>query len=500
MTEPIVPQRSPLRVLMHGTTWQVALRWAMRLTGVASTVLLARLLTPADYGIVAIATLILGSIEIFSEVGLYNAVVRHPNPTREHYDSAWTLTLLLGLGLALIVLAATPLTVTYFNEPRAKPVLMVLALRTALGGFQNVAVLNFQRNFQFHKQFQMNVGATTISFVAVVTSAFMLRNYWALVIGIMSRQLATLALSYILEPYRPRLSLSKAKELFSFSFWMLVTNIGTYAINQVDKVAIGGFAGAAAMGRYDVGRDVASSPINELVYPMAFVLFPVMAKFQNDRDKRRELFLSALAWSALICTSTAVGVSLVADDMTDLLLGAQWDSVKPMIPWFALAVGIFGLTMCVYSTLEALGFAYQSARLQWIRVAGLALVVFPVAFYFRDVGLVAIVRFFYAVAISPMLFYALSRALNVPMRDFALVLWRPLVSALAMAVVVLAANAGISFTGVWRLVLDVLLGAASFVSALIALWFASGCPSGPENVLWTQLGKWRERLTGKFPV
>src|SRR5258705_4907491 len=103
MTEPTLRQRSPNQVLMWGTTWQIALRWTMRLAGVASTVLLARLLTPADYGIVAIAMLILGGIEVFSEVGLYNAVIRHPNPTREHYDSAWTLSLLLGFGLALVV-------------------------------------------------------------------------------------------------------------------------------------------------------------------------------------------------------------------------------------------------------------------------------------------------------------------------------------------------------------------------------------------------------------
>src|SRR5438045_9732630 len=113
--------------LIRGTKWQVALRWSVRLTGVMSTIVLARLLTPADYGVVAIATIILGGIEIFSQVGLYNAVIRHPSPTREHYDSVWTLTFLLGLVLALLVLAATPLTVFYFHEPRAAPVLMVLA-------------------------------------------------------------------------------------------------------------------------------------------------------------------------------------------------------------------------------------------------------------------------------------------------------------------------------------------------------------------------------------
>src|SRR5437762_11813424 len=166
MSESTPRQLNPLRMLMRGTTWQIGLRWTIRLTGLVSTIILARLLTPADYGVVAIATVILGSIEIFSEIGLFRAVIRHPNPTREHYDTAWTLAVFVALGLALIVLAATPLTVIYFHEPRAAPVLMVLSFRTALSGFQNVAVLKFQRTFHFHKQFQMTAGASLIAFAA----------------------------------------------------------------------------------------------------------------------------------------------------------------------------------------------------------------------------------------------------------------------------------------------------------------------------------------------
>src|SRR5262252_7747121 len=191
---------SPMRHMMRGTAWMIALRWAMRLTGLASTIVLARLLTPEDYGVVAIATLILGTIEVLSEAGQANAIIRHPNPTREHYDAVWTMSVILWLALALIVLAATPLTVTYFHEPRARPVLEVLALRTALGGFQNVGTVNFQRNIQFHKQFQLNVGTAAVMFVTVITSALILRNYWALVIGIMSKQISNVVLSYALEP------------------------------------------------------------------------------------------------------------------------------------------------------------------------------------------------------------------------------------------------------------------------------------------------------------
>src|SRR5580704_8991060 len=159
MTEQTVPaQPSAKRHMMRGTAWMLALRWGVRLTGLISTIFLARLLTPADYGIVAIATLVSGTIDVFAEAGQANAIIRHPNPMREHYDSAWTISVMLAFGLALIILAASPLTVLYFHEPQAKLVLEILALRTLLAGFQNVGIVNFQRDLNFRKQFQLSVG------------------------------------------------------------------------------------------------------------------------------------------------------------------------------------------------------------------------------------------------------------------------------------------------------------------------------------------------------
>jgi lipopolysaccharide exporter len=488
MSEPIdVSGFGALQQLLRGSAWQLSLRWAIRLTGLVSTIILARLLTPQDYGVVAIATLIYGTMEIFSQVGVYNAIIRHPNPTREHYDSVWTMSVFLGIGLGLAILALTPLTTFYFHEPRAKPVLEVLALRSALGGFQNVAVLNFQRHFQFRKQFSINVVSTLVGFVAVVVSAFMLRNYWALVIGIMTKQISFLILSYAIEPYMPRFTLSKASELYAFSVWTLFRNIGNYAFDQIDKFAIGGAMGAAEMGRFEAARDLAFSPIAEIVAPLNFALFPVMAKLQNDTQKRREVFLHAFYLSALICSSMAIGMALVAKDAVHLILGAKWDSIGPIVPWLALSGGLLGLTGCVYSLLEAMGRASLSARLQWSRVLVLGLTSFPVAFYYRDLYAVSFARFVVCCAITPSLFIALRAALDMSARDIALVLWRPLMAGLVMAIVVLTFNASVSLSGTPRLIADVMLGAGSFVLTLMVLWYFSGRPSGPEMYLSDRL-------------
>ncbi len=183
------------RHVATGSAWTVSVRWASRLTGLVSTIVLARLLTPADYGVVAIAMVIVATIEVFNQTGQQLAIIRLPHPTREHYDAAWTIFIILSTILGTAIWLAAPLAQIYFHEPRAAAVVKVLAFRTFLGGFENIGVVDFQRNLQFHKVFQYRTYPSLISFVVGLIAAFVLRNYWALVIGIMTQQLCGIALS-----------------------------------------------------------------------------------------------------------------------------------------------------------------------------------------------------------------------------------------------------------------------------------------------------------------
>jgi O-antigen/teichoic acid export membrane protein len=472
------------RHMVRGWAWMLGTRWILRLTGLINTVVLARLLTPADFGIVAIATMIVGLVEIFGQTGQSSALIRHPNPTREHYDSAWTIQLLLGFALGLIVLALTPITTIYFHEPRAKLIVEILAFRTMLAGSQNIAVLNFRRTLRFERQFWFGITPSIVSLIVTIAAGFLLRNYWALVIGIISQHLVNFVLGYVMEPFRPRFSLSKAGEIWSFSTWAFIRYVGTYLNTLVDRVAIGGFAGSDAMGRYYVATDIATSPSQELVGPMTSVLFPVMATVQAERDKRRKLYLTALYWSALICTSTAIGVALVADDLVDLVLGPQWQDAKPLIPWLALSYGVLGMTSSAYTALDTIGKPLLSARLQWFRLAGFVLAMIPVAYFFRDLEAIAAMRLIITIVTAPALFLVLMEPFDLAPADFAGVLWRPVSTGLIMALAVVGMNSFIPFGGSPRFLLDILAGAASYVGALMILWLLSGRPDGPEKEAW----------------
>jgi len=482
--------------MLRGSVWTVGVRWTIRLTGVVSTIVLARLLSPADYGVVAIAMVISGAIETFAQTGQHLAIIRNPQATREHYDAAWTMSVLIGIVLGLLISLSAPFATLYFHEPRATWVLHVVAFRAVVSGFENIGVVNFRKDLRFDRQFWYNVIPTFASFVTALSTAFIFRNYWALVCGIMMRQIAALALSYIMEPFRPRFSFTKVSEIWSFSIWTLFRTVGANFNASLDKFAIGGFAGAAAMGRYEVASDVAVSPSAEINAPMITVLFPVMSKVDHDPAKRRELYLRVLYWSALICTSTAIGVAIVSSDMVDLLLGSKWQDAKPLMPWLALAFGILGLSDSVYPTFDVLGRPDYSARLQWTRFAALFVCVFPVAYLWHSLLDVAITRFVVTCLITPTLFMTLARALDIKLDEFIATLWRPVTSGGAMAAVLLGLNLLIPFSGPGRLAIDVSTGVATYTAVLMMLWNLSGRPDGPETNFHKVLKSAQRRIAG----
>src|SRR5579871_1807609 len=240
----------------RGSAWTIGARWTMRLLGLVSTIILARLLTPADFGIVTIAMIIAGAIGVFSNTGQNLALIRLKDPTRAHFDSAWTVSVLLHLGLGLLVWLSAPITGIYFHEPRAGAVVHAVAFVWVIAGLENPAVANLRREFRFRAQFAYDASPSIVSFVVTLVSAVVLRNYWALVMGIISLKIAGITLSYIIVPYRPRFSFAKVRELWSFSTWSLLRSVAFYLNSQVDKLAVGGFGGAATMGRYEVASDV----------------------------------------------------------------------------------------------------------------------------------------------------------------------------------------------------------------------------------------------------
>lgn len=480
--------------MLHGSAWMIALRWAVRLIGLVSTVILARLLTPADFGVVAIAMIVVGLFEMLSLTGQALAIIRHENPTREHYDSAWTISLLIGLAIAVGIFIAAPFTNAYFHEPRAVPVMQCLGLRAILGALENIGVVNFRRDLNFSRLVSYNIVTRVFQFALTITLAVTLRTYWALVAGILAGQSARTVFSYVVHPYRPRLSFARAAEIWSFSLWTFARAIAGYLQTQIDNIAIGGLLGTASMGRYTVSKDVATAPAMEITEPMITALFPVMSKVRSDPVELRHLYLRALGWAAIIGASTGFGILLVANDLVAVVLGPKWTAAAPILGWLALNGCTIALQNGGYTILDVLGLPHIGAGMQWARLAVYGVAICIVAWLTRNLVDIAAARVAISVVLLPTVFVMVGRRAGVSARQYIAVLWRPFAAAGVMSLVVLSLNGALPFAGALRLALDIAVGAASFGLSLMGFWIASGRPWTAERDVITMFERARPWL------
>jgi O-antigen/teichoic acid export membrane protein len=207
-----------------------------------------------------------------------------------------------------------------------------------------------------------------------------------------------------------------------------------------------------------------------------------MAKAQGDEQKLKDLYLTVLYWSVLICSSTSVGVALVTSDLVDIVLGPNWIDVKPLMPWLALAYGLMGCSASVIPALDTVGKPQISAALQWSMVIAFVVFVVPAAWIWKDVEAVAITRLVFAVLVVPCALWLLGRCLHIRAQDILAVFWKPALASAMMTLVVLAIQSVMS-GGLLRLALTVLCGALAYAGMVMGLWYAVGCPPGPEKVV-----------------
>ena len=469
-----------LRELFSATLWVVAARWGMRAIGLVSTVVLARLLTPADFGVVALAMLVVGLIEIFNETGLVIYIIRHPDPQRSHFDTVFTLQLIIGAVLMLAIMVAAPFGAAFFRTPAIEPVIQVLALRSLLWGLENPGIIWFRRDMRFSKDFEFMVVTKLGSFVVTLAAAMLLRSYWALVLGIVAGGVIGTVQSYRMHPYRPRLSLAEARHAWSFSAWLLLVHMLDFANTRIDEIIIGRARSTTEMGYYNVGSDVAATPVQEVVYPMTRVWVPAFARLAHDPPALEQMYRWVISAVGILALWVSVGLALVAHDLALIVLGPTWLPAVPVMQILSLAAGMAAMTMPLASVLGATGDPRVVLSLAVVRTVLLVATMVPAAIWYglAEVAMGRAVSTAIALMVS---FTVFERVAGLRPLTLARGLLRPAVAALAMAAAVLALQLALPPVPLLRLVLSVAVGAAGFAGTLLGLWALAGQPAAVER-------------------
>lgn len=476
-----------------GAVLSVALRWTDRLMGAISTLILARLLIPADFGLVAMAMIVVGLIDVLLDLGVGAALIQNRNAERDDFNTAWTLRLCQASIAAVVIATGAPLVADYYHDPRVTEIMRVIAVTVFIGGLENIGIVHFQRNMEFDRDFRFFLTKRMVGTSITIAAAFVLRSYWALVLGSLLGRLNGVALSYWMHPFRPAFSLSRVRSIWSFSQWNMVLSSAAYLSRCVDRIVLGRRASATALGAYTLADEVSSMPTTELLAPLGRVMFPAFVTARGEPAELRRIVLLAFSVQALLGIPAGVGVALVAPQAVPVLLGGHWAIAVPLVQVLGLVGVATALVHSSHYLLLSLGRVRTLALyyvFQCVALIGLLTTAFPTG----DAQRVAECRL--AVAVGGVLvLLSLTRSAmpDVRVRHLLAQGWRPIVAVLAMTVVVTeVANFTNSGNVLTVLVIKVMAGVGTYVAAIGIMWHAAGRPDGAESYLMSKL-----RLRGR---
>lgn len=489
--------------LFRGSLWISGARAAANVLGLISTVVLARLLVPGDFGIVALGLTFTSVIQSVTDVAVSEALVQLRDPEDAHYHTAWTITLLRAALLSgLFAAAAWPIAHAY-HDPRLMTVVFMLSASAFVGGFSNPRSIMLTKQLVFWQQFMLQITQKVTTLVVSVGAAFLFHSYWALLAGALAGQVAGVLVSYTVLPFRPKVSLAKSRDLLSFSVWLTLCQLVNTINWNSDHFLIGSFLGRVQLGYYKVGNDLAVIPSREATAPLTPTLFPAFSRLSDQPERLAAAYQSSQALVTAIALPAGVGVALIADPLVRLGLGARWVPSIFVVQCLASVFAIQTLGNLAQPLAMATGRTKLLFHRDWQSFA------FRVPSILIGAWLGGFAGIVYARCITgsvSVLFNSsvVTRVTGLSFLQQMRVNVRSLSATAAMALLVTAANAVLpegTSPAVLALKIAVLsaVGAVAYLGITASLWTASGRPRGPETEVLSVAGRVLPGLRALLP-
>jgi len=471
--------------VVSSTLWMGSWRWSARLIGFVTTIILARLLVPEDFGILATAAIVTGFFAIMTALGTDSYLIRHENPDRDDYDTAWTLRLIvISLASIAVFFAAQP-GADYFNDQRMVAVLQVLAVTGWLGGLANIGLTMYRRDLQFRIIALIGLSQRITASATTIALAIWLKNYWAMVIGEIVFMLVGLVLSYTQHSYRPRFKLVQIRKQWQFCKWIVVQNIASFVGSQGGSFVIVKFFGIELMGVFAMAGRVAALPTQQLMAPVLPPVYSGLAKKQHDPEKFVASVLKVIAATATLMLPAATLVASLSEEIVVTVLGERWVSAIPLVAPLTISVmlGVLGSPVGIVLTIK--GRVKLLAGLRWF-TAVTGVVVLLVAAQWLEIEVLVWIQAGVAFVFLMLYYVFMIKAIKLPVYKLLESIYRPFLASLVTALVIYLVSTMVS--SAWLVILaGAFFGGASYLLAATFLWRIAGSPDSGEALLVRKL-------------
>jgi|GEM_PF-103617 len=322
-----------------------------------TTAILARLLTPDDFGLVAFATLAISYLAILKDLGLGAALIQQQENPEETANTVFTLNFLLGAALTALTMVAAPWVAAFFREPQVVPLLRWLGLTFVLNSLGAIHIVRLQRELDFRRKLIPDLGRAAVKGVVSITLALMGYGVWALVFGQLAGVLAGVVLAWVAFPWLPRLRIltARAKALLHYGLSVVGVDGLTIATDNLDYLIVGRMFGDTALGIYTLAFRLPELLVLNPLWVMAGAIFPAYSKVQNQPETLRKGFLTTVRVVEIVSVPLALGLAIAADPLVRAIFGEQWLSAIPIVRLLALFVLVRSIGFNAGDVYKAIG-------------------------------------------------------------------------------------------------------------------------------------------------
>ena len=365
-----------------------ALEGVTKLVAVGKIAVLARILTPSQFGSYGIALLVLGLLEVLTETGINVFLIQEKDNIETYLDSSWVVSIMRGALIALLITATSPFVVMFFNTPHVGYLLYLVAAVAFVRGFINPMEVLFQKKLEFMKVFMFQGGLYLLDAAVAITLGFLTHSESAMIISMLVSAFTEVILSFLIFKERPRFRLEKEKfmKVFHSGKWVTGAGIFSYIFQNIDNVVVGKFLGTTSLGFYQQAYSVSTLPVSGVSDIFNKVMFPVFARMSDEMTALKKAFYKSAGAIFSFALIFGIVILVFSKPVILIFLGPKWLIIEPALKVLAVFGVLKSILNSSYSLFLSLKMQKAVMLSELFGIVGMAMAIYPMVIKYGIVG------------------------------------------------------------------------------------------------------------------
>ncbi len=371
-----------------GVSWMTAFRGISRAIATIRGIVLARILTPSQFGVFGVATIVLSFLEILTETGINVFLIQEKNRIDKFINSAWIVSILRGIILFLLIIILSPLIVSFFKITDLYRFLLLISFVPFIRGFINPSIVKFQKELEFRKEFMLRITIYFFDSLVSLTLALIMRDAISFVWGFIAGAILEVILSFILFNPKPlfKLEFNLIKIIINKAKWVTTYGIFNYIGQEGDTIVVGKLLGAYPVGIYQMGYRLSTLPISEVSDVVNKVVFPIYSKISEEKDRLLKAFKKTILAVSLLVTILSLIIFFLPKEFFDILLGSKWIEITSILKILVIYGMLRSISGVSSSLFLAVGKQNFIAGMTFVRFFILAVTIVPLTINYGIIG------------------------------------------------------------------------------------------------------------------